>query len=441
MLQDLGEGEVIQPSSSKRWLVVPLLLAAFFGAYFLTRSLLDEPLTVGSLTDSEREINRRARFRDYCPSMETPSDPIRVSAGPTSDPKNPCASAESCTLVPIFFGTNRQFLFQLREPEWFSADRSRKLCLGRALVTVPKSANRRRGEIPRPNYWDLYALATPLGGDPRRHFTIPFGGISLFRDAYEMAAEIRRHYNVAGEFRDHAFIFIHGYNTTFEHALHRAAQIAFDLGVDGEAFGTAHLYSWPSGGGLADYPYDFDSARLAVEHLREYLELVVGMTPTKNVHIIAHSMGAWLLMSALKEWNKSVVGHRVLNQIILAAPDIDIGEFEKLAANVHQLARGVTLYASQNDLALWASIRFHRGTNRAGFVSRSGPAIFRDIDSIDITAIGTDVFSNGHSEYVRKEVLNDIALLFRKGERPPHARTPMLERVKQSELEYWRYPK
>ncbi len=37
---------------------------------------------------------------------------------------------------------------------------------------------------------------------------------------------------------------MHGYNTSFDNALYRTAQIAYDLDFDGATF----LYSWPSGG-------------------------------------------------------------------------------------------------------------------------------------------------------------------------------------------------
>ena len=59
----------------------------------------------------------------------------------------------------------------------------------------------------------------------------------------------------------------------------------------------------------------------------------------------------------------------------------------------------------------------------------------------DVTRVGTDVFSLAHSEYAeRRELLNDIALLFRKGERPPNSRTPILQTVKVQGQQYWRFP-
>ena len=42
-------------------------------------------------------------------------------------------------------------------------------------------------------------------------------------------------------FKDHAVVFVHGYNTAFDYAVYRTAQIAYDLKFDGVPF----LFSWP----------------------------------------------------------------------------------------------------------------------------------------------------------------------------------------------------
>ncbi len=39
----------------------------------------------------------------------------------------------------------------------------------------------------------------------------------------------------SANYKDHAFIFVHGYNTSFDYAIYRTAQIAYDLKFDGAA--------------------------------------------------------------------------------------------------------------------------------------------------------------------------------------------------------------
>ena len=127
--------------------------------------------------------------------------------------------------------------------------------------------------------------------------------------------------------------------------------------------------------------------------------------------------------------------------MILAAPDIDAVEFKKMAEKITSVARGLTLYVSSTDLAMRASRELHRGIPRAGDVTSHGPVIVKGIDTIDISQLSTDVFSLGHATYAdRRELLNDIGLLLRKGERPPNRRTPIYRQMRLQDLVYWRYP-
>src|SRR4051812_10238007 len=50
----------------------------------------------------------------------------------------------------------------------------------------------------------------------------------------------------------HVLLFVHGYNVTFEDAVYRLAQFAFDSGVPAVPV----LFTWPSRGRLLQYPYD-----------------------------------------------------------------------------------------------------------------------------------------------------------------------------------------
>ena len=85
--------------------------------------------------------------------------------------------------------------------------------------------------------------------DPKRHFTIQELK-ALSKE--ELVALIRDRLRASRNFQDQALVFVHGYNNLFDDALFRTAQIAYDLKYDGAAF----LYSWPSGAGIAGYPYD-----------------------------------------------------------------------------------------------------------------------------------------------------------------------------------------
>ncbi|MEZ5818131.1 MAG: alpha/beta hydrolase [Hyphomicrobiaceae bacterium] len=377
------------------------------------------------------------------PAME-PSPLPRAAAAPTPTPLA-CVTSNTCTPVRVFFGTNRS-REDLPQRIAFSWQDSGELALGSAVVTVPRKVQRESGAILRPTWWDRYVLRVPPEGDPARHFVIVPGLFEVYSDEGSFLAAVARHRLQAGDYKDHAFVYVHGYRVDFDYGLYRTAQMAYDLGTarpdDGVIvpFGTAFLYSWPSAGALKDYAYDQESARLAVGHLKRFLELVIQKTGVKHVHLVAHSMGNVPLLNALSQMTGETTGGATVSQVILAAPDIGTREFRTLASQIKPVATGFTLYASSSDVAMEASRKVHKNEARAGDVVNGKPVVATGVDTIDISAITTCYFCFGHDEYVEQpELLNDIATLLQRGVRPPDTRTQAFRPQSEEGLEFWRY--
>ena len=354
----------------------------------------------------------------------SPAPPPGVPAQPESD----------WDVVPVFYGTDR---VHKDEPKriFYTGERARRLELGRALITVPKT--HQVPKIERP-----FAIRVPYinvtiyeqAEDPKQHFTIRELK-SLTREQF--LALTRERIGGSSSYKDQAVVFVHGYNTTFDYALFRTAQMAYDLKFDGASF----LYSWPSGAGLTGYGYDRESSEQAEPYLRDFIELVVKETGAKSVSVIAHSMGNMPLLRVLQSLGPSLPPGVQLNQIILAAPDVDRNLFENLAANIKQYGRGVTLYCSSNDRAMAAARRVAGGVPRAGDVPADGPIVLAGIDTIDVSQTSTDYLALNHSSYAEKgALLNDISLLLQTGERPPEKRIPILQRIVTPKGDFWRYP-
>jgi len=124
-------------------------------------------------------------------------------------------------------------------------------------------------------------------------------------------------------------------------------------------------------------------------------------------------------------------------QIVLAAPDVDRKQFAEIAHKVAPIAKNLTLYASARDEAMIVSRRIHSGLPRAGDVPPEGPVVLRGLDTIDATALSTEVFSTSHSKYAEDtSLLKDIGLLMRNAMRPPDVRTPSFARRSSGALEY-----
>jgi esterase/lipase superfamily enzyme len=153
-------------------------------------------------------------------------------------------------------------------------------------------------------------------------------------------------------------------------------------------------------------------------------------------------MGNQVLLPVLRDLKQLAPHDVTISQVILAAPDVDRDAFQNIAHELAGVSRGMTMLAASNDLALDISRRFWGGVPRAGDVPAEGPIVTEGIDTIDITAVSTNVFALNHSGYAdTNALLNDIQLLIQTGERPPDRRVPILERVKTEKGDYWRYPK
>src|SRR5262249_1513661 len=132
-------------------------------------------------------------------------------------------------------------------------------------------------------------------------------------------------------FREQTFIFIHGYNVSFENAVRRAAQIAYDLDFDGPAF----LFSWPSTPTLLAYLADRDEGAVGADHLRQFLKRVVLPSKPGKVHIVAHSMGAMVLLRGLDKVREDPsISALPLGEVITAAPDVDPDLYSQFAQKV-----------------------------------------------------------------------------------------------------------
>ena len=105
------------------------------------------------------------------------------------------------------------------------------------------------------------------------------------------------------------------------------------------------------------------------------------------------------------------------------------------------ISKGITLYASSNDLALSVSRRFADGIARAGDVPEGGPSIVPGIDTIDISTLNTAFFAMNQSTYAEQAALvRDFERLLLTGARPPDQSLPILKRVAGPSGAYWRYP-
>jgi esterase/lipase superfamily enzyme len=438
-------------AGGRRWLAL-VALALLTGCAGLPLSEGLEPASLQSAQGANApEIVHLPRY------AITGAQPVKASTmlglAATSQQIAKTAEQQQFDVVTLFWATNRTAQpraavkpapatgesLPLVQRTAFNATRAKSLTLGLAQVTVPKY-DRPVGTIARPR--QVAVLSVGIHNekeDPRRHFTI--GNLrDLTRDQFFTLANAEG--AKARDFKDHAFVFVHGYNTTFEDAIYRTAQLAHDMAFDG----VPYVFAWPSKGETLSYPYDRESADASTAQFSDFLDLVAKRTNAKKIHIIAHSMGARLVLDTFFPAKATAQAARLskVDQIVLAAADIDRTVLEQRTESIRATGKPVTLYASRNDHALSASRKFSGGVPRAGDVSETGPVILPGIETIDISDTSTAVFNGfNHATFAeRAHVLTDMALLMRSGVHPPDKRFPVFVQAGASGAQpHWRYVK
>jgi esterase/lipase superfamily enzyme len=213
------------------------------------------------------------------------------------------------------------------------------------------------GRVERPTF---------VSEDPQKYFT---ARSRRGLDETAFFAELASHISGRiGSNRD-VLLYVHGFNTSYDEARFRLAQI-----VDDARFGgVAALYTWPAAGSLLDYGAAKESATIARDALCTLLHRLSEVPDVGRVHILAHSMGAWLAMEALRE--NAISGSPDLNgklgDVMLAAPDIDLNVFRQ------QLSRldpsHVFILVASNDRALSLSRTLAGDRQRLGALDLNNP--------------------------------------------------------------------
>jgi esterase/lipase superfamily enzyme len=202
------------------------------------------------------------------------------------------------------------------------------------MISVPPQ--HRPGEIERPGFG---------GADPEKHF-VALSHRSLEDESFgnELAVNISGR---IGSNRD-VLLYVHGFNTSYDEARFRLAQIA----TDGHFGGVPVLFTWPSSNNLLDYGAAKETAAASRDALAKLLRELGNVPGIGRVQILAHSMGTWLTMEALRE--VAIAGSPDLNgklgTVVLAAPDIDLNVFRGQISRLD--ASHVSVLVSANDKAL-----------------------------------------------------------------------------------------
>lgn len=290
------------------------------------------------------------------------------SSGPPKGVLDPVALPAGAQAIPIYVATTRD-RDNVQVDRMFNGERAREI--NHALLTVSVPPNHKAGEIEWPS-------RTP--GDPQTNFVTAQRDY-LSDDAF--VAGIRKELAKRKPADRDVLVFIHGYNTRFEESVYRFAQIVHDSGFKGVPV----LFTWPSRGQLLAYPYDRESAVYSRDDLEDTLNEISRKTGARKFDVLAHSMGNFLFVETLRQATIRGNGRfgGKLDQVMLAAPDIDIDVFRRQLKTITPNRIPITIFVSKDDKALAFSKFVWSSTDRAGAFTIKDPEMAKRLEAANIT--------------------------------------------------------
>ena len=142
-----------------------------------------------------------------------------------------------------------------------------------------------------------------------------------------LQAEVAR--RLASSARKEVVLFVHGYNNSFSDAALTMGELCHFLGREF----VCGIFTWPAGGNrgiLFGYDVDYESSVYAVEHLRKTIRTIATTPGLERIHLLAHSRGTDLLVSAVSDLVYEAYTHQTnfarrykIGNIVLMSPDID----------------------------------------------------------------------------------------------------------------------
>ena len=414
--------------------ISPLGIRAFYETVDFSREASDSIVQLGSVIErvriEEGVVARFFRGESGRPAERVPFDSEVSETSALSGPHfdfGGLSQAERPTRIQppdganifrVWYGTNRR---RVADPlVSYCAERADFTSYGYCDVLIPK--HHTIGSVGNP-WWRKLPL---FWREDRLSVKAVFSlsPPDYWRQLQELSGSLQEQDRVL-------LIFIHGYNASFSAAVLRAAQIGFDLAIPG----ITALFSWPSKGKVAGYPAD-EAAIEASEHaLADFVVAMANDSGATRTHLIAHSMGNRALLRAFTSAASRASGqlNSPIQQIFLAAPDVDVDLFKSLAKVYKDLATRTTMYVSSKDKALWSSGLLH-DYPRAGYAPPI--TVVAGVDTVEVSNVDLSFLGHGYIAQART-LLQDMHELMQSNT-PPEKRFGLVRLLNDVSLPFWR---
>ena len=355
----------------------------------------------------------------------------------------------------VLFVTDRKPTGTKHGPVQYGHERSTAMAFGSCIVEIGRdvewpvlvdSSRTRKRSVPLP----LKVIQTTEGATfpatPLAVISTP-DGIKLDHEevklenqaAARLQAEVRKRLELAKN--KEAFVYLHGFNNTFEDGVFVTAELWHFMGRSSVPI----AYSWPAKKRLMSYGYDRESSEFTVFHFKQFLRVIAGCPELKKIHILAHSRGTDVVVSAFRELVIAAKAHPgkadatgglpsqkargvlgKVGNVVLAAADIDteVASQRFSAEMAFMGAERFTIYLSREDKAINFAVWLFESIGRLGvlslqIISPSERETLEIIDRIDYIDARVDTGFLGHGYFHSSPaVSSDLILLLRDNIKP-----------------------
>lgn len=222
-------------------------------------------------------------------------------------------------------------------------------------------------------------------------------------------------------------LLLHGYASSFDNALERAAEIKRAYATKQRAVEVA-VFSWPSDGSLTPflaYASDRDDARASAKAVARallfFLDYLRNLPAADwceaRLNLVAHSMGNYVLRNAVQAMLSEFGGKRLprafTNIFLMAADEDDDALSDPLKlARLPEMGEAVHVYFSASDRALTISDKTKGNPDRLGTAGpRTLTGLPQKVTLVDCGGVcSTTPISDANHQYYRKrpEVVADV---------------------------------
>jgi esterase/lipase superfamily enzyme len=258
----------------------------------------------------------------------------------------------------------------------FSGERGKEPEMTEIAVSIPPESKRKVGQVQWPSR---------LPADPSRDFaTVAISQLDATQSRQWLKAHLPKSRRV--------LVFVHGFNNRYEDAVYRFAQIVHDSRADVAPV----LFTWPSRGSIFAYNYDKESTNYSRDALETMLRRITDDKRVGEVTVMAHSMGSWLTVEALRQMaiRDGRVSSKIQN-VILASPDLDVDVFGRQLEELGAKRPKFTLFVSRDDRALQLSKRISGNVDRLGQIDPAQEPYRSELERAGITVLDLTALQGG----------------------------------------------